>query len=123
MERRLVFRGAPRGLTGGHPATGHPQQKHSLSFRRLSSVSSMNWMAASHCCLSEMERSSKALCWMTLCKARQQCQGSPLASQHLLTGTGPAAQRPRGVGEATKRVCEARHWSEMQNCSPEMSGD
>lgn len=37
-----------------------------LSLRRDCRVSSMNWMAASHWGLSVMERSSRALCWITL---------------------------------------------------------
>lgn len=40
--------------------------EHSLSLRRLWRVSSMKWIAASHCCLSDIDRSSKALCWITL---------------------------------------------------------
>lgn len=40
---------------------------NSLSLSRLWSVSSIKWIAASHCCLSDIDRSSKALCWITRC--------------------------------------------------------
>lgn len=40
---------------------------NSLSLRRLWRVSSIKWIAASHCCLSDIDRSSKALCWITRC--------------------------------------------------------
>lgn len=43
---------------------------NSLSLRRLWSVSSIKWIAASHCCLSDIDRSSKALCWITRCNTK-----------------------------------------------------